>query len=140
MPTSRIDSASDASSSSSKCSRGWYGFGRMAATGISSSPPTPSGIPAGISAPSPLPRPPRRATAHLLRQLPVRHGAPRSRVEHNDRLPERRRLGETHGARNHRLVHPAPEVLSHLLLHLVRELGPRVVHREHDPPDVELRV
>src|SRR3954470_7590133 len=127
MPTSRIDSASDASSSSSKCSRGWYGFGRMAVTGTSSSPPTPSGIPAGIRAPRPLPRPPRRATADLLRQLPIRHGAAGGRVEHDDRLAERRRLREADRPRHDRLVHPGPEVLAHLLLDLIGELGAGVV-------------
>ena len=64
-PTSRIDSASGASASSSKCSRGWCGFGRIDAIGISSSPPM-----LGVETPSPS------GSAH--RDLyPVRRVAPR---------------------------------------------------------------
>ena len=66
--------------------------------------------------------------------------APRGRVEHDDRLPERRRLREPHRARDHRLVHLVAEVLAHLGLDLLGEPGARVVHREHDPPHVERRV
>ena len=118
-PTSRIESASAPSASSSKWSRGWNRFGLIADVGSSSRPPPVSVsesrlVPGGMSAPSPLPSPPRRATTHLFRQLPVRRRAARRGIEHDDRLPERRRLGETHRPRDHRLVHPGTEVLAHL--------------------------
>ena len=69
----------------------------------------------GMRAPRPLPSPLRRATAHLLGQLPVGDGAPRGRIERDDRLPERRRLGEPHRAGDDVAADLVAEVLAHLL-------------------------
>ena len=79
--------------------------------------------PVGISAPSPLPSPPGRATAHLLRQLAVGDGSARRRIEHDDRLPERRRFRDPHRPRDDRPVDLGAEVLPHLALDLLRQLG-----------------
>src|SRR3954452_8579816 len=112
----------------------------MAATGTISSPPVSASaaksVPVGMSAPSPLPSPPRRATAHLFRQFPVGLRASRCGVEHDDRLAERRRLGEPDGTGHDRLVDPGAEVLTHLGLDLIGETGPGVVHGQDDPPYV----
>src|SRR5262249_21287217 len=119
-PTSRIDSASDPSASSSKCSRGCCGFGRMDAIGSSARPPEPFATsPFGMSPPSPLPNPPCRATAHLLGQLPIRECAPRGTVEHRHGLAEGRRLRDPDRAGDHRAVHLVAEVGSNFLLHLL---------------------
>src|SRR2546421_3456615 len=86
----------------------------------------------GIRAPRPLPNPLRRATAYLLGQLPVGNRASRGRIEHDDRLPERRGLTQTHGARHDVAAHGCAEMLAHLLRHLLGELGAGVVHRQDD--------
>ena len=57
-------------------------------------------------------------------------------VQHN-RLPKARRLGETHVARDGDREHLRPEVLRGLVRHLLREIEPRVVHREKDAIDRE---
>src|SRR5690242_16378957 len=93
--------------------------------------------PAGISAPSPLPSPPGRATADLLGEFAVRGSAARRRVENGDRLPEGRRLGDPDGTGDDSPVHLLAEVRPHFLLDLLGEAGAGVVHREHDPSDIE---
>src|SRR5690606_29084128 len=104
-PSSRTEAASELNDSSSKCRRGWWGLGRMDDTGTSRraevSPPTTPLASGGMSAPSPLPSPLRRATAHLLGQLAVGDGAPRGRIERDDGLPERRSFGQPDRAGDH---------------------------------------
>src|SRR5690242_16039394 len=96
----------------------------MDAVGSSSSPPasTSSVVPGGISAPRPLPSPPRRATGHLLGQIAVRPCAAGRRVERDDRLPEGRRFREPYVPGHRRLVHLGAEVLADLELDLLGEL------------------
>src|SRR5687768_11879926 len=96
--------------------------------------------PDGISAPSPLPSPPSRATADLLRQFAVCDGPPRGRVEGDDRLPERGRLREPDGTGNDRSTHFVTEVLPHLSHDLIGELRARVVHDADDRAHLERRV
>src|SRR5947209_7012909 len=132
-PNSRTEAVRAARASSSKEVRGWRRLAEMEATGISWNPPAPSSPePGGMRAPRPLPSPPRRATAHLLGQLPVCGGAPGGRIEHDDGLPERRRLREAHSAGHHRPAHLRSEVLAYLADDLVAEAGASVVHGEHD--------
>src|SRR6478672_95763 len=122
-----MESASAPRLSSSNWSRSWNGFGWIAETAISWRPgpsPEPGAgratfSPAGIRAPSPLPSPPGRATAHLLGQIAIRLGAARRRVEHDDRLTERWRLAEAHGPGDDGLVDLGPEVRPDLRHHLV---------------------
>jgi len=38
------------------------------------------------------------------------------------------------------LEHPPREVLPHLIRHLGRQAGPRVVHGEHDPEQLQVRI
>src|SRR5258706_509682 len=97
-------------------------------------------VPVGINAPSPLPSPPGRATTHLLGQLAICQSAPRGRIENRHRLAERGGLGDTHSPGDNRPVDLGPEMRPNLALHLLGELGPRVVHREHDAANVEGRV
>src|SRR5262249_27678580 len=137
-PTSRIESARDAISSSPKCSRGWNRLGLTAATGNSWETPdtAPSPPPGGIRAPTPPPRPPLRVTAHLFRELAVRLGTARCGIEDDDRLAEGWRLGEPDRSRHDGLADAAAKVRSHLLNDLVCEAGAGVVHREDDPAHV----
>src|SRR5262245_21268170 len=124
MPTSRIESASAANASSSKCSRGCCGFGRISVVAISASPAAFSAtVPVGIKAPRPLPSPPGRATTHLLGQLAVRQGSTRRRVENRDGLPERRRLGYADRPGDNRPVHLRADVGADFALDLLGELG-----------------
>src|SRR5262249_48353355 len=133
------ESASGLSGSSRRCPGGWSRLGGIAGPGGSGYPPAPrpSAAPAGIRAPSPLPRPPFRVTTHLFRKLPVRLGAPGGGIEHDDGLPERRRFREPHGSGHDGLVHTTTEVGTHLVDDLVGELGATVVHGHDDPAHVE---
>src|SRR3954453_16607377 len=94
----------------------------------------------GISAPSPLPSPLRRATAHLLGQLAVGNGATRGRIERNDRLAVGRGLREPDRAGHDVATHLVAEVVPHLLHHLVGELRAGVVHHADDGRDLETGV
>src|SRR5580692_4538926 len=91
----------------------------------------------GMRALSPLPSPLRRAIAHLLSQLAVRHGASRGRIENRDGLPERRGLREAHRPGDHNPADALREVLPYLVGHVDGETGPSVVHGEHDGGDFE---
>src|SRR5207302_5161257 len=79
----------------------------------------------GISAPSPLPSPLRRATAHLLGQLAVGNGATRGRIERDDRLAVGRCLREPDRTGHDVAAHLVAEVVPHLLHDLVRQFRPR---------------
>src|SRR5438128_4319042 len=140
IPTARMDAASAAMDSSSKLLRGWLGLGRSALTGSSWYAAAVSVVVGGIRAPRPLPRPLRRTTAHLLGQLAVGDRPARGRIEHDDRLPEGRRLGEPDGAGDEVPADLRPEVVADLLGDLLRQLGACVVHREDDGADLELRI
>src|SRR5690348_7759018 len=100
-------------------------------------PPVISG---GISAPMPLPSPLGRATAYLLGQLLVGHRAPRRRVEGADGLPEGWGLAQSDGSRDHVATDAVTEVLANLSHDLVGQLGPGVVHDEHDGGHLEAGV
>src|SRR6202011_4614362 len=112
----------------------------MLVTGISSSAdarsPTTS---LGMSAPSPLPNPLRRATTDLLGQFPVGDGAAGGRVEHDDGLTERRGLRESNGAGNNAPTDPIAKVLPHLGDDLLSQPGAGVVHGQDDGGDLESR-
>ena len=116
-PSSRIDAVSDASASSSKWPRGWCGLGSIGRPGgpAASVDSTSATSAVGISAPRPLPSPLRRATAHLLGQLPIGDGAPRARIERDDRLTERRCLGQADRPGDDVATHPVAEVLADLV-------------------------
>src|SRR5579875_3414641 len=86
----------------------------------------------GISAPRPLPNPLRRATAHLLGQLPVRDGAPGGWIEHDDGLPVRRGLREPHRPGNDVPADTITEVLAYFGGDLFGQPGPSVVHGQDD--------
>src|ERR1700761_2108374 len=123
-----MEAASEPIDSSSKWLRGWNALGRMCEIGTTLSRELVSPVDSlGIRALRPLPRPLRRAIAHLLRQLAVCHGTPRGRIEHRDGLPKGGRFGETDRARDHRAAHPLGKVLSDLVGHIHREPGPGVV-------------
>src|SRR5437764_10543289 len=132
-PSSRTDAVSAASASSWKARRGWLGFEVTLLTGTSMNCRGPASLDAasdGIRAPRPRPRPLRRATAHLLGQLPIGNGSPGGRIERGDRLPERRRLGKSHGSRHQRAGHLLTEMGPDFMDDLIAELRPGVVHHE----------
>src|SRR5437763_439189 len=104
-PSSRTEAVRELRLSSSNVVRGWPGFGSMEVTGIWRYADSLSPGAGGISAPSPLPSPLRRPTAHLLGQLAVGNGTPRGRVEHGHRLPEGGRLGQPHRPRAEAAAH-----------------------------------
>src|SRR5437899_1661564 len=101
-----------------------------------SAPSTPI-VPLGIRAPRPLPNPLRRMPAYLLGQLPVGDGPPGGWVEHDDRLPERRRLTQSNRARHDVAADRWAKVRAHLLGHLLRKLGAGVIHRQDDRRELE---
>src|SRR5271163_66536 len=108
-----MDAASDPIDSSSKWLRGWKALGRIWEIGTTLRSESVSPVASlGMRALRPLPRPLRRAIAHLLGQLAVGHGAPRGRIKHRDGLPERRRLGEADCARDDSAADPLGEVLA----------------------------
>src|SRR5262245_6030215 len=100
----------------------------MAAVGISWRLAPGWTAPVGMRAPSPLPRPPGRAITDLLGEFAVRERTTGGRIEDGHGLTERGRLGDPDGAGHHRAVHLVAEVGAHLLLDLLGELGPGVVH------------
>src|SRR3954452_20834220 len=94
----------------------------------------------GIRAPRPLPNPLRRATAHLLGQFPVGEGASGGRIEHDDRLPERGRLGQAHRSGHDVAAHLFPEVGPDFAGYLIGQLRAGVVHGEDDGAQLQRRV
>src|SRR5207247_575345 len=124
MPSSRTDAVSEASDSSSKCFRGWRGLERtlLIGTSIKAVPPL-STTSVGIKAPRPLPNPLRRATTHLLGQLPVGDSPPGAGIEHDDGLAEGRGLRQAHGPGHDVPAHLVAEVGPDLAGHLIGQLG-----------------
>src|SRR4030088_2697481 len=82
----------------------------------------------GMRAPSPLPNPLRRATTHLLGQLPIGQGATGRGVKHDDRLTERGSLGQAHRPRDDTPADPVAEMQSDLLDDLLGQAGSGVIH------------
>src|SRR5919202_5014583 len=97
-PSSRTEAVSAAIASSSKRDRGWRRLAVIDETGMSRNADGSASALGGMRAPSPLPSPTRRATAHLLGQLPVRERPTGRGVEDEDGLAERRRLRQADGA------------------------------------------
>src|SRR5207249_1281373 len=123
-PSSRIDAVKDASASSSNSFRGWKLLGLTVPMGSSTSALPPAfATSVGISAPNPLPRPRRCTGAHLLGQFAVGQSPPRGRIEHNDRLPERRRFREANGPGNDVSAHSFREMLADVVGDLFGQLG-----------------
>src|SRR3954447_7221235 len=127
-PNSRTEAARPLRVSSSNVVLGCCGFGSMEETGSWRYADSLSPGAGGMSAPSPLPSPLRRPTAYLLGQLAVGEGAPRGRVEDDDRLPERGGFGETHGPRDDGPAHRVAEVVPDLPGHLLGQPCAPVVH------------
>src|SRR3954471_4794729 len=139
-PSSRTEAVSEARASSSNTLRGWWGLVVMTVSGSSvyvSGPSSALATSEGISAPSPLPSPLRRATTDLLRQLAVGDGAARGRIECGDGLSVGRCLGQPDGPRHDRATDLVAEVPLHFLNDLVRELRTGVVHDEHDRTELQ---
>ena len=152
--------ASPSSSASPMCRRGWRGFGRMRARGISVGPG--SALRCGISAARPRPSPLWRSEWTVMLLLPGRVdgragfgscrlgprdefrgecgvglGAARVGSVERDRQAVAGRLGEPDAARDDGVVDGTPEVPADLVGDFRRELRSGVVHRQHDAVDLE---
>src|SRR5712691_12434625 len=77
---------------------------------------------------------------NLARQGDVRLRAFAFAIELHGGSAEARRLGESHVARDHGLVHLLAEVFLQLRRHLLRERIARNVHSSKQPFDIELRI
>ncbi len=75
------------------------------------------------------------ARQELARQIQVAARALGRDVVEQDRLAERRRLGQAHVARHGRVVDLAVEVRAHLAGHLLGQVLARVDHAQHDAVD-----
>src|SRR5207249_3597165 len=123
IPSSRTEAVSDASDSSSKYCRGCRPLACTAVRGISRRfEPRSTTTSVGMRAPRPLPNPLRRATTHLLRQLPVGDRTPGRGIEHDDRLSERRRLRQPYRPGHDVPTYLGAEMGAHLARHLLGEL------------------
>ncbi len=77
------------------------------------------------------------APDQLLRHRQVAFRAHRLHIVQQDRLAKTGRLGEAHVARDRNSEHLRAEILLRLVSHLLREIEPRVVHREQHAVDRE---
>src|SRR5207237_80521 len=148
---------SSAREASSMRVRGWYLPGRNALTAscASSSSPRVLALPpsnASRPRPSPLclvtPVAPSCGCRHfepvareeLAGELQVRDRALRLRVVEQDRLAERRRLGDAHVAGDHRVENLVAVVAFQLVGYLDGERAARIVHRAHQRLDLDARI
>src|SRR5574340_1144549 len=152
-PCARIESASSCNDSLSIWVRGWYLPGASCATPIMrrspcggaalSSPPSKASSPR----PSPLslamyvlPGGEAGAPERFLGQFHICFRPPTQGVVGQHWQPVARRLGQTHIARNHRVVHLVAEMLLDLVRHLLRQCAARVVHHAQQALDLDARV
>src|SRR5579875_895194 len=114
-PTALTESTSEERASSSKFVLGWNWLGRIWLSGTCRRADSLEMVVAwGMSAPKPRPRPLRRDTTDLLRQLAVGDGTARARIVDRDRLAKRRRLRYADGTGDDVLRHNLSEVSAHL--------------------------